>query len=69
MTQQEYARFKHSEWRNANPERARELRRSSYARNRDAIRERLRERYASDPAYRAAVLEKNRRSYQNRKGG
>lgn len=69
MTKREYACFKHSEWRNANPERARELSRSSYARNRDAIRERLRERYASDPAYRAAVLEKNRRSYQNRKGG
>lgn len=44
MTKREYYRFKQSEWRRANPERAREIRRDSYARNRDAILERRRER-------------------------
>jgi hypothetical protein len=44
VTEREYYRFKYYEWQQANPERAREIRRQSYARNRDAILERRRER-------------------------
>lgn len=69
MTEREYNRFKASEWRNANPERAREIRRQGYWRNRDAINERRRARYAEDAEYRERRLASIRKSRTNHPGG
>lgn len=54
--------------RSANPERARELRRRSYAAHRDATNERRRRRYAAtDPSQREHVVNREKRNENQRR--